>query len=120
MGVTAECLKEMKDNDDVEELAEAYNSRVYKQFGMLVRVKAKTNYVQNLNRNEDMHSGNFQFFCSKVLDHSYQIENEILLSKLAKYTTMNQPKKPRVKKIRKQKTESEEDEAEGAIDLTFI
>lgn len=53
---------------------------------MLVRIRLKPAYQQNNMQNkEDGPQSNYQFFCAKVLDHSWKIENEILIDRLDRY-----------------------------------
>jgi hypothetical protein len=52
---------------------------------MLVKVRPKPAYQQNLERSDGGPVSNYQMFCAKVLDHSWKIENQILLSKLNVY-----------------------------------
>ena len=56
---------------------------MYQHFAMLVRVKPKSAYQQNMDKdNQGNGANNFHFFCSKVLEHSFKLENEILLDRL--------------------------------------
>ena len=81
MGLTAEKLKEIKDQGDLQVINDTYADRCYLPFAMLVRVRVKPSY--NNERNPDGSiKYEYQFFCSKVLEHSYKIENEILVSRL--------------------------------------
>ena len=83
MGLTAEKLKEVKDQGDIQVINDAYTDRAYQPFAMLIRVRQKTAYQKENSEGGPMTS--IQMFCSKVLDHSYNIENEILLSRLRAY-----------------------------------
>ena len=60
MGISAEKLKEIKDQGDIQVINDTYNDRVYKHFSMLVRVRPKPQYQKNLdeqkgNMNEPNH-----------------------------------------------------------------
>ena len=90
MGLTAEKLKEIKDQGDIQVINDTYSDRVYRHFAMLVRVRPKPAYQQNLDK--DLKTGdtsNYQMFCSKVLDHSWKIENQILTQRLDTYKKLS-------------------------------
>ena len=52
MGLTAEKLKEIKDQGDIQVINDTYNERVYKPFAMLVRVRHKPAYASNMDNRE--------------------------------------------------------------------
>ena len=47
MGITAEKLKDIKDQGDIQVINEAYHKRLYKHFGMLIKMRLKPVYQQS-------------------------------------------------------------------------
>ena len=77
MGMTAEKLKDLKDQGDIQVINEAYNDRLYRPYGFMLKVRPRSSY--------DCQSTNYQFVCVKVLPHSYKIANDMLLDRLASF-----------------------------------
>jgi hypothetical protein len=44
MGMQAEKLKELKDQGDIQVINEAYNDRLYRQFGFLIKMRVRPGF----------------------------------------------------------------------------
>lgn len=57
MGIPADKLKEIKDQGDIQVINDTYQERIYKHFAMLIRVRPKPQYQQNMD-NSRYHGDN--------------------------------------------------------------
>ena len=64
MGMTAEKLKDLKDQGDIQVINEAYSDRIYRQFAFLVKIRVRPAYQEQ--------GTQLNYVCSKVMPHSYK------------------------------------------------
>eukprot|EP00347_Sterkiella_histriomuscorum_P004404 403360589 len=86
MGLPADKLKEIKDQGDIQVINDTFSDRQFRKFGLIVKPKQLT-YQNNNGNNYGQEEGakNFRLNCTKVMEHSWQIENQMILSRLKLY-----------------------------------
>jgi len=78
MGITAERLKAIKDEGDIQVINDAYQDRHYKHFELSIKAKQR-------NHQDDYRPS---FFAVKVFAHSFYHENQVLLKRLELYKAL--------------------------------
>ena len=81
MGLKADKLRELKEQGDIQVINEVYQDRLYRPFGFMLKVRARSNpYEQQ--------SAQYNYVCQKVMPHSFKIANKMLIERLGTYKAL--------------------------------
>ena len=66
---------------------DTFHDRMYRRFGLIIRPKLFESYPSRRDREAGIttNTTNVKFNCTRVLEHSWPLENQMLLARLKQY-----------------------------------